>query len=176
MSRELPFDPPTGTVPPDELARIAEAVAKCPELWEDDLERTTEQRTYTDVFANEHLGVWAISWMADGHDTGYHDHDHSNGAVHVARGVIRHEQLRLGEDPTGAAVHAGDGFRFDNTFIHRMRREPGAGPTVTVHAYSPPLSHTGQYAEHEDGLLHRTPTSSQEQLVPHGGQGVASDA
>ena len=68
MSRELPFDPPTGTVPPDEPARIAEAVAKCPELREDGLERTTEQRTYTDVFANEHLGVRAISWLAGGHE------------------------------------------------------------------------------------------------------------
>lgn len=54
-----------------------------------------------------------------------------------------------------------------------MRAEPGADPTVTIHAYSPPLTHTGQYAERdEDGLLHRTPTISEEQLVPHGGQGT----
>ncbi|MGM1057974.1 hypothetical protein [Saccharothrix sp. Mg75] len=119
-------------------------------------------------------GVWAISWMADGHDTGCHHH--SSGAVHVVRGVIRHEQLRLGERPTGDVAPEGHGFHFDNTFIHRVRREPGAGPTVTVHAYSPPLSHTGQYAEHEDGLLHRTPTSSEEQLVPHGRQGTPSDS
>lgn len=172
MTAGLPFEPPTGDVAPEELARIAETVAERPDLWAEKLERTTAERTYVDVFSNEHLGVWAISWMADGHDTGYHDHDHSCGAVHVARGVIRHEQLRLGERPTGTTVPAGEGFRFDNTFIHRMRREPGAGPTVTVHAYSPPLERTGQYAEQDDGLLHRTPTSSEEQLVPHGDQGT----
>ncbi|GGP54947.1 cysteine dioxygenase [Saccharothrix coeruleofusca] len=172
---DLPFDPPTGTLPPQELAAIAKAVAEQPSLWEECLEYSREERTYTDVFTNEHIGVWAISWMEDDHDTGYHDHDRSCGAVHVARGAIRHEQLRLGEKPTGQAVPEGESFQFDNTYIHRMRREPGAGPTVTIHAYSPPLSHTGQYGQQHDGLLHRTPTPSEEQLIPHGGQGTPSD-
>lgn len=172
---DLPFDVPSGEVDAEQLARIAEAVARRPELWEDDLRKTAAERTYADVFNNEHLGVWAVSWMADGHDTGYHDHDRSCGAVHVVKGAIRHEHLRLGERPTGRAVPAGQTFRFDDTFIHRMRREPGAGDTVTIHAYSPPLARTGQYAEHDDGLLHRTPTSSEEQLVPHGHQGTPTD-
>ncbi|WP_447002226.1 hypothetical protein ACRAKI_21080 [Saccharothrix isguenensis] len=176
MSRQLPFEVPNRILGPEELDRIAEAVGKRPGLWRDRLRTTVDDRTYTEVFTSEHLDVWAISWMADGHDTGYHDHDHSSGAVYVACGAIRHEQLRLGERPTGAVATEGHGFRFDNTFIHRMRREPRAGPTVTIHAYSPPLSHTGQYAEHEDGLLHRTPTSSKEQLVPHGPQGTPSDS
>jgi hypothetical protein len=49
-----------------------------------------------------------------------------------------------------------------------MRRAPGAGPTITVHAYSPPLAHTGQYGEDDDGLLHRTPTPSEDRLFPKG--------
>ncbi|WP_158853238.1 cysteine dioxygenase [Saccharothrix deserti] len=166
--RDLPFDVPEKDIGPPELARIAEAVAKRPELWEDTLRETTSERTYVDVFTNDHLGIWAIAWMDDEHDTGYHDHDRSSGAVYVAKGSIRHEQLRLGRRPTGTAVPEGNGFSFDNTFIHRMRREPDAGPTVTIHAYSPPLTRTGQYAEHEDGLLHRIPTDAEEQLVPHG--------
>ncbi|WP_156051442.1 cupin domain-containing protein [Allokutzneria albata] len=85
---------------------------------------------------------------------------------------MRHEHLRLGERPVGYAVSAGQGFCFDETFIHRMRKEPGAGPTVTIHAYSPPLSHTGQYGEHDDHRLHRTPTTAEEHLAPKGGQGT----
>jgi hypothetical protein len=72
--------------------------------------------------------------------------------------------------PVGEAVSAGSGFRFDETAIHRMRPEPGADPTVTIHAYSPPLVRTGQYGEAGDGLLHRTSTSSEHQLIPHGRQ------
>jgi hypothetical protein len=167
--------PVTRSLDTSTLGLVARGIARRPELWRPHVVANPEQRHYHRLISEPHMTVWLICWM-DGHDTGYHDHDHSCGAVHVARGCIRHEQLRLGERPTGAAVPAGEGFRFDNTFIHRMRREPGAGATVTVHAYSPPLSHTGQYAEHDDGLLHRTPTSSEEQLVPHGRQGTPSDS
>ena len=147
---------------------LAQRVAEDEHLWSDALEQTTDHRSYVDVFTNEHVGVWAISWMADTHDTGYHDHDRSRGAVHVARGAIRHEHLRLGYRPVGRVVEAGDGFRFDETVIHRMRPEPGHEPTITVHAYSPPLVNTGQYG---DGLLHRTPGPAQDQLKPKGDQG-----
>ncbi|MEU0306477.1 hypothetical protein [Streptomyces cyaneofuscatus] len=57
-----------------------------------------------------------------------------------------------------------------------MRREPGSGPTVPIHAYSPPLERAGQYGEQEDGLLHRVPTSSEEHLSPKGRQGTPSTA
>jgi hypothetical protein len=172
MSDELPFEIPRGRLSPEDLAAIAEAVATRPELWEHDLDQTTAERTHSDVFTNEHLGVWAISWMADEHDTGFHDHDRSCGAVHVVRGRIRHEHLRMGERPSGTAAEAGESFCFDETLIHRMRRDPGADPTITIHAYSPPLTQTGQYGECEDGLLHRIPTDAVEQLEPHGFQGT----
>lgn len=74
----------------------------------------------------------------------------------------------------GSRVEAGDGFCFDETFIHRMRREPGADPTVTIHAYSSPLERAGQYGEQDDGLLHRVPTSSEEHPSPKGRQGTPS--
>ncbi|WP_306746182.1 hypothetical protein [Saccharothrix yanglingensis] len=78
------------------------------------------------------------------------------------------------------AVGGRPGAHHRAAHLHRRvrRRAPGLlgeDPTGAGHAYSP-LSHTGQYAEHEDGLLHRTPTSSEEEPVPHGGQGVAGDA
>ncbi|MEW9547443.1 hypothetical protein [Nonomuraea sp. NPDC050783] len=172
MGTELPFVPPDRLLPPAKLQQVARAVAGRPALWRDGLDREADRRTYVEVFTSDHLGVWAISWMADDHDTGFHDHDRSCGAVHVAQGTIRHEHLRLGERPVGVAVPAGEGFCFDETFIHRMRRDPGAGPTVTVHAYAPPLTRTGQYGEAHDGLLHRVPTSSEAHLSPKGAQGT----
>lgn len=159
----------------EQLREIAVAVGQRPDLWQEQLHQTTADRTYVDVFTNDHLGVWAISWMADGHDTGYHDHDTSRGAVYVAQGVIRHEHLRLADTPVGEPVPAGQTFAFDATVIHRMRREHGAGRTVTVHAYSPPLERTGQYTE-DDDALHRRSAPSQEQLRPRGSQGPPTDA
>ncbi|WP_409332148.1 cysteine dioxygenase [Trujillonella humicola] len=170
----VPFDPPGRPVGPDRLASIARAVAERPVLWRARLDRQRTQRTYHEVYTDEHLGVWAISWMRPDHDTGFHDHDRACGAVHVAEGAIRHEHLRLGARPEGRAVPAGEGFAFDETAIHRMRWEPGCGPTVTIHAYSPPLVQTGQYGEHQDALLHRVPTPATDQLEPHGGQGTPS--
>lgn len=171
---ELPFSPPEQMLDPDELQRIARVVGEHPELWHDQLDRDRTDRTYLDVFTNDHLGVWAISWMSDAHDTGFHDHARSRGAVQVVEGAIRHERLRLGRPPVSESVPAGQGFRFDETCIHRMRPATGAGPTVTIHAYSPPLTETGQYGEQDDGLLHRTQTSSEQQLVPHGHQEALS--
>lgn len=90
----------------------------------------------------------------------------------MARGLIRHEHLRLGARPVGEPVRAGDGFCFDETAIHRMRREPGAALTVAIHAYSPPLVETGQYRQDaRDELLHRVPASAEEQLRPQDFQG-----
>jgi Cysteine dioxygenase type I len=166
--------PPSAEVGPADLEDIARSVAQRRGLWEDELRRTTVERTFVDVFSNDHLGVWVISWMDEVHDTGFHDHATSCGAVFVVEGAIRHEHLRLGQRPQGLLVPAGEAFCFDNTFIHRMRKEPGASSTVTIHAYSPPLTATGQLGEGDDGLLHRWPTPSEEQLKPHGDQGTPS--
>ncbi|WP_219420000.1 hypothetical protein [Pseudonocardia nigra] len=94
---DLPFAPPNRLLNPDELQDLAQRLAENKQLWSDALERTKDHRSYADVFTNEHLGVWAISWMADTHDTGYHDHDPSRGAVHVSQGAIR-----LGAPPSRA--------------------------------------------------------------------------
>jgi len=176
MDREMPFEVPTHTLDPEELRTIVKAVSERLDLWTDALRQTTRERTYAEVHTSDHLGVWAISWMADDHDTGYHDHHGCNGAVVVVRGAIRHERLRLEGNPDGTAVHAGDGFCFDDTFVHRMRREPGAGETVTIHAYSPPLLQTGQYSEVPgEGYLRRHAAPAEEQLIPHGPQGEPTE-
>ncbi|MFF7277916.1 hypothetical protein [Streptomyces griseorubiginosus] len=175
MRNRLPFPPPGRVLDAGELRKVARAVAEDESLWSDLLQHSTDDRGYAEIFLDEHLGVWVLEWLADDHDTGYHDHDHSGGAVHVAHGAIRHEHLRLGHRPVGDRVPAGEGC-FDETFIHRMRREPGGGRTVTIHAYSPPLVRTGQYGEQDDQLLHRVPTGSEEHLSPKGRQGTPSTA
>ena len=134
MSPQLPFEPPDRELSPDDLEKIARAVGEDPSLWEDELRKTTAERTYVDVSPTS-----------------------TSGSVTARSGPRRPRGRRSGSIPT---------------FIHRMRPEPGAGPTCTVHAYSPPLTDTGQYAECDDGLLHRHPSPADEQLKPHGRQGT----
>ncbi|WP_334666680.1 cysteine dioxygenase [Streptomyces cyaneofuscatus] len=163
MNARLPFAPPGRQLDGREPQQLAATVVGAEEAWTDLLEYPTDDRGYAEIFLDEHVGVWVLEWTDDERDTGYHDHDRSAGAVHVARSAISHEHLRLGQRPVGDRVPTGEG-RFDE--IHRMRREPGSGPTVPIHAYSPPLERAGQYGEQEDGLLHRVPTSSEEHLSP----------
>lgn len=160
------IEPPTRPLTPDELRAIAERVARDRSAWDGRLERDPSERTTAYLHRSEHLGVMAISWMRDDHDTGFHDHERSCGAVAVAEGVIRHELLRRDGTAVSRAVPAPGSYDFDAATIHRMRHEPGAGPTVTIHAYSPPLEATGEYTEGDDGELRRLRTPADEELRP----------
>ena len=102
--------------------------------------------------------MWLICWMDD-HDTGFHDHDISAGAVAVVSGAVREERLRIDGPPQDRTFVAGRSFHFSPADIHRVRHA-GADPAVTIHVYSPPLDRMGAYSIDGDGVLARYPVSS----------------
>ena len=90
-----------------------------------------------------------------GHDTGFHDHDHSSAAVTVLAGEVIEERLSL----TGSVerrVASGELITIAKEAIHRVRHA-GDAPAVTLHAYSPPLRRVGTYEVADDGALLRHP-------------------
>jgi predicted metal-dependent enzyme (double-stranded beta helix superfamily) len=101
------------------------------------------------------------------HDTGYHDHDLSAGAVAVAAGAVREERLVLGGAPAARTASAGESFTFGPADIHRVSHA-GAEPAITVHAYSPPLWRMGAYEVLPTGELRRWSLSYAEELRPIG--------
>ncbi len=101
----------------------------------------------------------------DDHDTGFHDHDRSSGAVAVVSGSVREERLTLADAPCSRTFRAGQSFHFSASDIHRVRHA-GTDPAVTLHVYSPPLLRMGAYALDEDGALVRHTMSSSEELRP----------
>jgi predicted metal-dependent enzyme (double-stranded beta helix superfamily) len=103
----------------------------------------------------------------NGHDTGFHDHDLSNGAVAIVEGELVEERLAIGGPPRQRRYGAGASFHFDASHVHRMH-QAGSGPTVSIHAYSPPLWRMGAYAIEPDGALRRTSISYAEELRPAG--------
>ena len=104
----------------------------------------------------------------DDHDTGFHDHDVSAGAVAVVGGRVREERLAI-DGPTRDRVFGpGESFHFSAADIHRVRHA-GGGPAVTLHVYSPPLLRMGAYVVGEDGVLERHTVEPEEELRPLSG-------
>jgi predicted metal-dependent enzyme (double-stranded beta helix superfamily) len=147
-----------------ELEAFVAELADRPELWIGRVRHDPAQRSYEELISDEHLTAWLICWMDD-HDTGFHDHDRSSGAVAVVSGAVREERLTLGGDPSRRVLRAGQSFHFSASDIHRVRHE-GVDPAVTLHVYSPPLERMGAYEVGDDGVLVRHAMSSSEELRP----------
>lgn len=147
-----------------ELEAFAAELAVRPELWIEHVRHDPSQRSYTELLSDAHVTAWLICWMDD-HDTGFHDHDRSCGAVSVLSGAVREERLVLGGEPVRRTFDAGRSFHFSAADIHRVRHA-GSDPAVTLHVYSPPLLRMGAYAVGQDGALVRHPVSYTEELKP----------
>ena len=148
-----------------ELEAFVRALAERPELWIDLVRHDDTQRVYEELLSDEHVTAWLICWMDD-HDTGFHDHDVSAGAVAVVSGAVREERLAIGgPPPVRRACTAGESFHFSPADIHRVRHS-GAEPAVTLHVYSPPLLRMGAYAIGSDGVLARHSQPCAQELRP----------
>lgn len=147
-----------------ELEVFVNDLAERPELWIDLVRHDPTQRSYEELIGDEHLTAWLICWMDD-HDTGFHDHDRSSGAVAVVSGSVREQRLRIEGPPSDRRLHAGQSFHFSSADIHRVRHA-GVDPAVTLHVYSPPLLSMGAYMIGEDGVLARHSVPSSEELRP----------
>ena len=110
-------------------------------------------RSYQELYRGGQLSTWLIHWGQTA-DTGFHDHDLSAGAVHVIRGRVREERLRLDGPPRGSRVRARRDLH-DRGFGDPPRAHVGDEPALTVHAYSPPLTRMGAYVVEDDGTLTR---------------------
>ena len=149
----------------DELRVYVEELAERPELWLDLAKHDFTQRLYEELLSDEHLTAWLICWMED-HDTGFHDHDVSAGAVAVVSGAVSEERLAMDGPPRKRTFAAGQSFHFSAADIHRVHHS-GSDPAVTLHVYSPPLLRMGAYAIADDGALVRRTMSHRDELRPH---------
>jgi predicted metal-dependent enzyme (double-stranded beta helix superfamily) len=146
------------------IEAYARELAAAPERWRHLVAHDPAQRTYELLHHDEQVMAWLICWMDD-HDTGFHDHDGSAGAVAVIDGAVREERLRLGSPPLERLAAAGQSFTFGASDIHRVTHA-GDRPAVTIHAYSPPLWRMGAYEVDAGGALRRHSISYAEELRP----------
>ena len=141
------------------VSRLAEEGA-----WRALVHEDPDHRRFERLLLDDDVDVWVLSWMQF-HDTGYHDHDASCGAVAVVVGEVVEEQLTIGGTPLRTTRRAGETFSFDPSRVHRMHNETPS-LAVSIHAYSPPLTRLGAYVIEADGTLRRLTQTGDSELAP----------
>ncbi|MBS9535662.1 cysteine dioxygenase family protein [Mycobacterium sp. M1] len=124
----------------------------------------TDERWFTRIHGDDTLDIWLISWVP-GHATELHDHGESQGALTVISGAV--DEYRWDDDQLKSRrLGAGDQAGFPLGWVHDVTWAPSgtpeSGPTLSVHAYSPPLAEMSYYAVAGD-TLHRQRTELTDQ-------------
>lgn len=100
-----------------------------------------------------------------GQDTGLHDHGDSSGAVAVVQGAVREERYVNRTLAHELDFVAGETLTFSPAVVHRVHHS-GDEPTVTLHAYSPPLHGSSAYAIDAEGRWRSVSVRDDEELRP----------
>jgi hypothetical protein len=117
-----------------------------------------DDRWFTRLYGDDELDIWLISWTPD-RSTELHDHGGSLGALTVVSGALA-ETRWDGEVLRRRRFTAGDQAAFPLGWVHDVvwAPAPQPGPTLSVHAYSPPLTAMSYYEVTERNTLRRKRT------------------
>jgi hypothetical protein len=148
-----------------ELRHVVAGLAERPELWSRHVRHDPQERIYEQIHRDEHLAIRLICWMHD-HDTGFHDHDLSAGAVAVVDGQVREDGLAIARNPTTRTLGAWRGVRLPRLGHPPRPARGGSSGGHDPRAYSPPLWRMGAYEIGDQGELRRHSVSYAEELRP----------
>ncbi|OBJ36881.1 cysteine dioxygenase [Mycolicibacterium mucogenicum] len=122
------------------------------------------ERWFRRLYGDDELDLWLISWVPE-RSTELHDHGGSLGALTVVSGAL--EETRWdGRGLRQRTLEAGDQAAFPLGWVHDVVRAGSkdaaevspAPPTLSVHAYSPPLTAMSYYDVTESQKLRRVYT------------------
>jgi Cysteine dioxygenase type I len=119
------------------------------------------ERWFARLHSEDDLDVWLISWVP-GEPTELHDHSGSLGAMTLLSGAL-HESRWTGDRLRRRRLTAGDQAAFPLGWVHDVTWAPTVAkapqsPTLSVHAYSPPLTAMSYYEITPRNTLRRTRT------------------
>ncbi|MBO0827547.1 MAG: cysteine dioxygenase family protein [Streptosporangiales bacterium] len=107
-----------------------------------------EHRWWARLALTEGVELWLLTWLP-GQGTEPHDHGGASGAFTTIRGNL-HEDYRYPRRPVRSRSRAqGSAIGFGAGRAHQLRNVQLA-PAASVHAYSPPLVPTREYASLAD--------------------------
>jgi hypothetical protein len=134
------------------------------------------RRWFTRIHGDDELDIWLISWVP-GHPTELHDHGGSLGALTVLSGSLN-EFRWDGMSLRYRRLDPGDQAGFPLGWVHDVVWAPGPlssrpapsraapsrlVPTLSVHAYSPPLTAMSYYEVTDRNGLRRRRTELTDQ-------------
>ena len=121
----------------------------------------TDNRWAVRLSSDDDVDVWLISWVPD-QSTELHDHAGSLGALTVLSGALS-EFRWTGTELRQRVLDAGDQASFPIGRVHDVMRAPSlyaaptpTDPTLSVHAYSPPLTAMSYYEVTDHNTIRRT--------------------
>ena len=109
---------------------------------------TEPQRWWTRLALTRGVEVWLLSWLP-GQGTKPHDHGGAAGSFTVLTGEVVEDHRYPGAEIGTRNLRTGQGLGFGGDRAHVVRNA-GVRPAATVHAYSPPLLPTREYASLEE--------------------------
>jgi Cysteine dioxygenase type I len=123
-----------------------------------------DERWFTRLHGDDEHDIWLISWVPQ-RATELHDHGGSLGALTVVSGALT-ETRWDGDVLRERRLEAGDQAGFPLGWVHDVvwappavsARIPAPKPTLSVHAYSPPLTAMSYYEVTDRNTLRRDRT------------------
>jgi len=126
------------------LRRVVEHIANSPNIWFSSVRFDLSDRYCSRLRRDDDHEVWLICWDL-GQDTLLHDHGGSGGAFAVAQGGLIEDFGSLHQPELRTRRHlAGSSVAFGTDYVHNLVNV-GIQPTVSIHAYSPPLRRMNFY-------------------------------
>lgn len=145
-----------GPARPDVLRALVADLAMAPETWSAPVRFDLTERYCSRLHVegvDSSIEVWLICWDL-GQDTLLHDHGGSAGAFAVASGSLLEDYGTTTKGDLRTRRHqTGDAVGFGANYLHNLVNVSTA-PTVTVHAYSPPLRTMNFYCWLPSGMHH----------------------
>ena len=149
------------------LTRLVHEIRAEESLWRPFVHHDTTDRQYMQLYRDPNIDVWLICW-SHRQDTGYHDHDRSQGAVVVCDGTLFEDYFHRDEDGwirEKTNRHTiGDAFDFDAAYIHGVRNGE-LEPATSIHCYSPALWRMGHYEVDPSGIMRRVAMTYADELL-----------
>jgi hypothetical protein len=148
------LDLPDRRLGPHECEQAVVALAAQPELWQDLVVDSPDTRWWIVLYRTAAYEVRLLSWEFD-QSSGWHDHGGSSGGFVVTSGVLEEDaraddEVSIVRSQFGPGEHGG----FDAAYVHDVRHAEGR-PAVSIHAYSPPLTHLVLYEPTPYGFVVR---------------------
>jgi hypothetical protein len=138
---------------PVSLRHVVNTIASTPDRWRSEVRFSLEERHCVRLSHDEQHEVWLICWDI-GQDTLLHDHGGSTGAFAIAQGGLVEDYGTIGSPTLRTRRHnAGTSVAFGSSYLHNLVNV-GMEPTVSIHAYSPPLSVMNFYCWLPTGTHH----------------------